>query len=149
MSEPLIPGGYIIIARKLRKSPTWQCLTLKQRIVALELLLQAKHTAGFVSRNGEKVWLEAGQIATSYQNIVDDIALSEITPKVIRCALVKFKKLGFTAQEGAKEGAKKGLLITVVNWDFYQCPDNYRGKAKGTDKGRAGAKQGQSRGNKQ
>jgi len=146
MGEPLIQEGYIMIARKIRKSPTWQCLNIAHRIVMLELLLQAQHTPQFVSRNGEKIWLDRGQIATSYQQLANDVNSSDITPKVVRGAINKLEKLEFLAKDEAKARAKKGLLLTIVNWDLYQCPDNYKGKVEDKETGKARAKQGQSKG---
>ena len=146
MGELLIQEGYIMIARKIRKSPTWQCLNIAHRIVMLELLLQAQHTPQFVSRNGEKIWLDRGQIATSYQQLANDVNSSDITPKVVRGAINKLEKLEFLAKDEAKARAKKGLLLTIVNWDLYQCPDNYKGKVEDKETGKARAKQGQSKG---
>jgi hypothetical protein len=144
--EPIIPEGFIILARKIRKSPLWQSLKATHRIVMIELLLQAQFKDGEVVRNGEILHLKRGQVATSYQQLVDDIADKDIKVKVVRNAIEKLVKHDFLAKDEAKAKAKKGLLLTIVNYGVYQDSDNYKGKDKGKGKGIKGAKQGQSKG---
>lgn len=144
--EPIIPEGFIIIARKVRKSPLWKSLKATHRIVMIELLLQAQFKDGDVVRNGEILHLKRGQVATSYQHLVDDIGDKDIKVKVVRNAIEKLVKHDFLAKDEAKARAKKGLLLTVVNYGVYQDTENYKGKAKGKEKGITGAKQGQSKG---
>ncbi|WP_141527877.1 hypothetical protein [Priestia megaterium] len=79
--------------------------------------------------------MKRGQVATSYQNLVNDIKSSEVTVKVVRSAINKLIKYDFLVKDEAVARAKKGLLLTLVNYDFYQSPDNYKGKARGRDKG--------------
>lgn len=135
MSEPLIPGGYIILARSILESPTWKSLNLAHQRVFIEVLLQAQHTGKYVSRNGERIWLERGQIATSYQKLAGSINQPEITPKVVRGAIEKLCKLGFWAKDGAKSRAKKGILLTIVNYGLYQDPKSYQGQSDGQSDG--------------
>ena len=142
VNEPLIPKGYIIIARIIRESPTWQSLNAYHRLVLLEILLQAQHKPQEVARNGEKILLDKGQLATSYQMLANDINLKEITPKVVRGAVNKLEKLGFLVKDEGKARAKKGLLITVVNWGLYQTGESYESKGRAM----SWAKQGQSKG---
>jgi hypothetical protein len=144
--EPIIPEGFIILARKIRKSSLWQSLKATHRIVMIELLLQAQFKDGEVVRNGEILHLKRGQVATSYQQLVDDISDKDIKVKVVRNAIEKLVKHDFLAKDEAKAKAKKGLLLTVVNYGVYQDSDNYKGKDKGKVKGIKGAKQGQSKG---
>jgi hypothetical protein len=144
--EPLIPDGYIMLARKIRRSPLWLSLKATHRIVMLEILLQAQFQDGEVVRNGEIIFLKRGQMATSYQMLVDDIADKDITVKVVRNAIDKLLKHDFLAKDETKARAKKGLLLTVVKYEDYQNPDNYKGKAKGKEEGITWAKQGQSKG---
>lgn len=141
-----IPEGYILLARKIRKSNLWKSLKVTHKIILIELLLQAQFSSGEVVRNGEILYLERGQVATSYQCIVDDIGDKTITVKVVRNAIEKLIKHDFLAKDEAKARAKKGLLLTIVNYEVYQTPGNYKGKAKGNDEGNEGAKQGQSEG---
>ncbi|GAB3801500.1 hypothetical protein GCM10028868_26450 [Virgibacillus kimchii] len=135
-----------MLARKIRKSSLWRSLKATHRIVLIELLLQAQFKDGEVVRNGEIIFLKRGQIATSYQLLVDDIGDKDVTVKVVRNAINKLVKHGFLAKDEAKARAKKGLLLTVVNYDTYQTPDNYKGKDKDKETGNEGAKRGQSEG---
>ena len=75
-----------------------------------------------------------------------DINDKDITVKVVRNAIEKLVKHDFLAKDEAKARAKKGLLLTVVNYGVYQEPCNYKGKAKDKEEGKEGAKQGQRRG---
>lgn len=141
-----IPGGYIMLARKIRKSPLWLSLKSAHRMVMIEILLQAQWQDGDVVRNGEIIHLKRGQVATSYQQLVDDIGDRDVTVKIVRTAIEKLEKHNFLAKDEAKARAKKGLLLTIENYGFYQDSDNYLGKEKGNDEGDARAKSGQSEG---
>lgn len=142
----IIPEGYVLLARKIRKSPLWKSLKATHKVVMIELILQAQFRDGEVVRNGEIIHLKRGQIATSYQQLVDDIGDKDITVKVVRNAINKLIKHGFLAKDEAKARAKKGLLLTIVNYDTYQTPENYKGKDKDKVTGNEGAKRGQSEG---
>ncbi len=146
MTIEQIPEGYVLLARKIRKSTLWQSLKATHRIVMIELILQAQFKDGDVVRNGEVLRLKRGQIATSYKQLVDDIGDRDITVKVVRNAINKLVNSGFLAKDEEKARAKKGLLLTIVNYDVYQTPENYKGKVTGGDAGNEGAKQGQSEG---
>jgi DnaD/phage-associated family protein len=146
MNEEYIPEGYILLARKIRKSPLWKALKATHRIVMIEILLQSQFQDTKVVRNGQIIQLNRGQVATSYQQLVDDIGDKDITVKVVRNAIEKLVKYDFLAKDEAKAKAKQGLLLTVVNYDVYQNSDNYKGKDKGKETGITGAKEGQSEG---
>ncbi|WP_084788109.1 hypothetical protein [Anaerobacillus alkalidiazotrophicus] len=122
-----IHGGYIVLARKIRKSPLWLSMKATHRVVLLEILLQAQFQDTEVALNGEVIFLRRGQLATSYQKLVDDITDKAITVKVVRHAINKLVKYGFLSKDESKARAKKGLLLTITNYDFYQNPKNYRG----------------------
>lgn len=134
-----IPGGYVMLARKIRGSPLWKSLKATHRVVMIELLLQAQFQDREVARNGEIIFLKRGQIATSYQQLVNDIADKDITIKVVRHVISKLEKHNFLTKDEAKSRAKKGLLLTIVNYGVYQDAQNYMGKEMGI----VGAKTGQ------
>lgn len=146
MMNEHIPNGYVVLARKIRKSPLWLSLKATHRLVLIELLLQASFQDGPVVRNGEIIELKRGQIATSYQMLVDEISDKDVTVKVVRCAIEKLVKHGFLAKDEAKARAKQGLLLTVVKYGFYQDTENYKGKANDKEKGITRAKGGQREG---
>lgn len=146
MSDPLITGGYVMIARKIRKSSLWLSLKSAHRLVMLEILLQAQWQDMEVVRNGEVIPLKRGQLATSYQQLIDDIGDKDITIKIVRTAIDKMERAHFLAKDEAVQRAKKGLLLTVDKYGFYQDSDNYKGSAEGSEKDKARAEQGQSEG---
>lgn len=121
-----IPGGYIILARKIKNSPLWLSLKATHRIVLIELLLQAQFQDVEVALNGEVIFLKRGQLATSYQKLADEIADTDITARVVRNAINKLIKLGFLLKDESKARSKKGLLLTIKNYDLYQHPENYK-----------------------
>ncbi len=49
--------------------------------------------------------------------------------------------------KGADLGAYVGLQITILNYDIYQNAENYRGRPKGTPRGRPGAEVGHDNNN--
>lgn len=141
MASEYVPNGYILIARKIKKSSLWKALSAKQKVIMIELLLQAQFEDGEVVRNGEIIYLKRGQIATSYSLLQKHLG-PEFSIKTIRGAIEKLEKYDFTAKDRAKARAKKGLLLTIVNYDVYQDPKKYKGKANGKERGKEGAKQG-------
>ncbi|WP_191560429.1 hypothetical protein [Metabacillus idriensis] len=141
-----IHGGYIVLARKIRKSPLWLSLKATHRVVLIEIILQAQFQDAEAARNGEIIFLKRGQLATSYRKLVDDIGDKSITDKVVRTAIDKMISAGFLAKDKAKSRAKKGLLLTVINYDLYQSPENYKGNIKGNNNDYMRTSQGQSDG---
>lgn len=135
-----------MIARQVRKSSLWLSLKCAHRMVMMEILLQAQWQDNEVVRNGEIIPLKRGQVATSYQQLVDDIADKDVTVKIVRTAIDKMERSQFLAKDEAVQRAKKGLLLTVVKYDFFQSPDNYKGRVEDKEEGKAKAEQGQSEG---
>lgn len=90
--------------------------------------MQAQFKDSDVVRNNEVISLKRGQIATSYQSLVNDIQAKEITVKVVRSAIKKLIKNGFLEKDESVAKAKKGLLLTIVDYDYYQSPESYKGK---------------------
>jgi hypothetical protein len=141
-----IPYGYIIFPRLIKNCPAWVCLKPTYKVIFMELLLQAKFKDGEVVRNQEVIYLKRGQIATSYQHIVNDINSKEITVKVVRSAIKKLISVGFLQKDEAVARAKKGLLLTLPKYCHYQNPENYKGKAFDQVTGSKNVNQGQSGG---
>lgn len=115
-------------------------------MVMMEILLQAQWQDGDVIRNGEIIPLKRGQVATSYQQLVDDIADKDVTIKIVRTAIDKMERAQFLAKDEAVQRAKKGLLLTVVKYGYFQDSDNYKGRVEGNEEDKARAESGQSQG---
>ena len=80
--------------------------------------------------------IQRGQFFTSLGNLSFDLGLSM---KQIRISLKKLKNTG----EVAYEGASRGTMITVCNYDNYQHDIKTRGQAVGQTKGKQRASKGQ------
>ncbi|EUJ29639.1 hypothetical protein [Listeria cornellensis] len=88
--------GWIKLHRSIIESDTYNCLSLHQKIIMIELLLRANHTDNywFDKRRGEKVEVRRGQLITSVQTIENDWFSrdKEVTTKKVRTTLDKLKK---------------------------------------------------------
>lgn len=135
MSEAKIQGGYIILARKLLRSEIMEKPPLYLKLFVW-MLLQASHT--------EHGKLKRGQLFTSLEKMRKAMAWKigyrAVMPtlKEIRCAyesLTKGKMIGITK-------VTHGMVITILNYDFYQDWKNYEGHDEGTVDGRILTKKG-------
>jgi hypothetical protein len=127
-----IPGGYYIKARKIQDSEIAHA-TPAVREIWDYILREANHTdkkyGGFA--------VKRGQLFRSYQDIRDALSWrvgyrtmrysEDVTKKAMK-ALRRQLRITTTKALG-------GVLITVLNYDFYQNPKNYDGTDDGTDGG--------------
>lgn len=79
---------------------------IAHRIVMIEVLLQAQHKSQFVSRNGERIWLERGQAATSYQKKLKTLIFLRLHQK-FRGAVEKLVNLVFGQRMRESHGQRK------------------------------------------
>lgn len=129
MAEPLIPGGYIIVSRKLVESEIWRKPPLYLK-VWIFLLIEAQH--------GNYKNLKRGQVWTTYEKIIEGCswyvgARKELPKKDQIYRILTFLRnpdervhesdTKATAITTAK--ATRGLLITIENYDYYQTSSNY------------------------
>ncbi len=101
------------------------------KAVFIHLLL----TAAFAPKEWKGVTLSAGQTVTSIKSLSGELGLSV---KQVRTALQKLKKTG----EISTKGANRFTIVTVENWELFQCPENF-GANKGQTKGKQAANKGQ------
>lgn len=111
-------NGWIKLHRKLLNSDMWRSLNSKQRDVALTILLMVFHDEGEVDTGDGLIKTKPGQRFCSLETIRQNCA-KDVTIQNIRTALSKLEQWGFITMESTK----KGRLITVVNWEFYQSGD--------------------------
>jgi len=115
-----IPGGYILIARKLFENGLSTC-PLLYRIMWLWLLQEANYKD---TKN-----LKRGQLLTTIEKIRDamsyKIGFRIVRPSVkqVRLALQYFKSESMILTQKTS----KGTLITIVKYAFYQDYKNYEG----------------------
>jgi len=82
--------------------------------------------------NYRGIILEPGQLLTSVQQICDRLGLTE---KQVRVSLERLKKGGQVVTKRASKGAKKGTVITVVNYGFSDGLKDEKGEKPGQIKG--------------
>lgn len=118
-----------------RKFINWQWYgVINVRITFLHLLLMANHEDSFVY--GVKV--KRGQFLTSYDRLANAVG---ITNKQIRNALEKLKN---TNEIGVKR-AGNFTIITICNYDSYQCFEDEGGQTKGNQRADRGQTEGRQR----
>lgn len=134
MVEPLIPGGYILLSRKLIESEIWKKPPLYLK-VWIYLLSKAQHK--------EYKNLKRGQLWTTYQDIIEDCSWMVGARKEKPSKSQIFNILEWmrspcsesnaesnskaTANETmiATTKATRGILISIENFNVYQDPKNY------------------------
>lgn len=101
-------NGFVKIHRKLLQWGWYQDNVVKG--VFLHLLL----TASFQDCQWMGRTIKKGQVVTSYNSLAQDLGFGV---RQIRTAINKLKSTG----EITSEATNKYTIITVVNWDEYQC----------------------------
>lgn len=126
-STAKIPGGFIIIARKLLESDLMETPPLWFKLWCW-MLIKASHTD-----HGN---LERGQFFTTYGEMQKAmsyfIGARKIVPTMrqIRRPLERFTKVKMAVTSKVTHG----IIITIVNYDYYQNPINYEGHTEGQTK---------------
>lgn len=107
--------GWIKLYRDLKTKPIWLSSTPEQKTIFITLLLMANHESSKWEWHGKQFACKPGQFITSVQSIIDNCGKG-ISRQNVRTALNKFKKYEFLTYETTKSG----MLITIVNWAYYQ-----------------------------
>ena len=136
MGKPKIEGGYILEARKQLESSIMDRPPLDAKLWSW-MKLKAYHK----DHNG----LERGQFFTTIAQMRDamswHVGYRKVTPtiKEIRRAYERFTKDSMIGTAKATHG----MVITILNYDYYQNKKNYEGHDEGHDekdtKGQRGA----------
>jgi hypothetical protein len=142
MSSPLIPGGYILLSRKLIESEIWRKPPLYLKIW-IYLLSKAQHK--------EYKNLKRGQLWITYQDIMEDCSWMVGARKEKPSKSQVFNILEWmrnTCSESNDESnskattnetmitttkATRGILITIVNFNVYQNSKNYESNSENND----------------
>jgi len=133
----LIDGGFIILSRKLIESEIWRKPPLYLK-VWIYLLSRAQHKP--------YKQLDRGQLRTSIPDIIEDCSWyvgyrkEKPTKDQVYQVINWLRKV---SEEVNEEGAKapmitttkatQGLLINIVNYDYYQTPKNYESNRESND----------------
>lgn len=142
MSSPLIPGGYILLSRKLIESEIWRKPPLYLKIW-IYLLSKAQHK--------EYKNLKRGQLWITYQDIMEDCSWMVGARKEKPSKSQVFNILEWmrnTCSESNDESnskattnetmitttkATRGILITIENFNVYQNSKNYESNSENND----------------
>ncbi|MBT7887577.1 MAG: hypothetical protein HN580_00995, partial [Deltaproteobacteria bacterium] len=125
-----IPGGYYIKARVIKNKRIAHSPPHFREIWEY-LLREANHKAVQYGR----YLVERGQLFRTYKEIRDDlcwfagyrkVTYSENQTKKAMMALREYQMIATKKEPG-------GVLITVLNYDFYQDPSNYEGTNESTN----------------
>lgn len=132
MTTPAIPGGYVLLSRRIFDGsyagrPPWEFA------LWVWMLAQANHQQ---KRDGQK--LGRGQLLTTLARMQDAVAYMVGGRRVVpgRPAIAKYLR---RQREGnAVETAKttRGIIITIVQYDYYQTAANYESNGEDHPKAR-------------
>lgn len=134
VSRLQIPGGYIIVARKILDSPVWHWSPDHQRLW-LYLLLKARWDERPGVSKGARI--QRGQLLKSYREIADECwwiennAQKRWEPTQVMRMLDRMKEAGMISKElvTGEHGTGLGTLITIKNFNAYQDPERYKSGA--------------------
>jgi len=123
-----INGGFIILARKVLLSELWSKPPLYMKIWVW-LMQNAAYIDGWKG-------LKRGQVKASYNEIAKAltyyVGARKCVPTLrnVRTVLWAFSE----SHAVSLSGATGGMLITILNYDYYQNPLNYKSLSKVTPK---------------
>lgn len=126
-----IHGGFILVARQRDKSPIANCPPHFREIWDY-LLRKATHTDKIIS--GTR--LERGQCFVSFGQIQEDlkwfVGYRKMTYKKHHCE----KAMKYFMKERMAETTKttRGLIVTILNYDFFQSIENYESDSDSDNK---------------
>jgi hypothetical protein len=143
LSAPIIPGGCILLSRKIIESQIWRKPPLYLK-VWIYLLSKAQHSP--------YKKLKRGQLVTSIPDIIEDCSWQvgyrkeKPTKDQIYQIIEWLRKVSETPSESnnkttmiATTKATQGMLITIVNYDIYQTLKNYESNDEGNNETSTGA----------
>ncbi|WP_167616706.1 hypothetical protein [Maribellus sediminis] len=113
--------GWIKVHRILLDKPVWKNATSAHKVVLITILLMANHEKNEWEWNGKKFKVSPGQFVSSLRLIAGRCG-KNITPRIVRNALERFKKLEFATSTVSSEGR----IITILNWDIYQANEQFK-----------------------
>lgn len=122
MDSATIPGGYILLARKILRN-FWARPAFHAKLW-LYILLKANHKE--LEMRGVK--LKRGQVLTTLKKL-SAAAGHFVGARAERPSIPQVSKtLKSFAEEGmiATHRMRRNILITVINYGYYQNPENYR-----------------------
>lgn len=107
--------GWIRLHRKILENPL-VCRDSDYFSVWVYLLLHATHTEYSTIFNGQRIMLKPGQLITGRKSIADFFRINESKVKRILTAFENDQQID-------RVRSNKNSLISIVNWEKYQCFD--------------------------
>lgn len=126
--------GYVLAHRKAWDHPAFN--NLREASIWNFLYQNAFWEDGERNFNGYTFQLKRGQIVVSISFLAKGFCMSD---KGVRVVIDKLERLGMVV----KQRASRGTVLTICNYDKFQCFE----KSKGEQEGNRGAIEGQSKGN--
>ncbi len=123
-----IPGGYVLLARQVLESGIMEKPPLYFKLW-IWMLLQASHQ--------QHKTLKRGQFFTSIDKMREAMKY-KVGYRTVRPSRKEIRGVYEALTKGTMIGTTKGtrgLLITILNYDYFQTPSNYEGHNEGHSEG--------------
>ena len=98
--------------------------------VTFKVFIHLLLTANWKDTRWHGMTLKRGQRVISYQTLADEVRL---TPKQVRTAITHLRETGEVTCKRITQGANKGQVITVENYEKYQGADETEGKQRANE----------------
>lgn len=113
-------AGYIKLHRQLQECWVWKDDKFSRGQAWVDLLLSANHKDKKMLFEGEVITIQRGQLMTSYSKLANRWKWSRQT-------VMRFLELLESDSMVTKIRNSKGTLLTIVNYDNFQCSDTEHG----------------------
>jgi len=115
-----IPGGYILLARKILENASWNALNEAGKIVMLTLLTLANHKdrKWYNPLTKQEILIKRGQCIIGRKSLAEK---SRVGQRSVRTALYLLKTTNFLTIQATSRFS----IVSITNYEFYQNPKNY------------------------
>jgi hypothetical protein len=135
-------GGFIVLHRRIRSWPLWHFMSAEQRMVWVQILLDANWKDSEAWDGAERFVVKRGQMIHSENTIA---ASAGVSRKVVRTAIAKLITEGAVDRKPALGRAHGPHLLTVVNYSKYQDYSDEAGPQSGQERAKDGPSEGPAR----
>lgn len=114
--EKEMPGGAILVARRILESSLWK-MSAQDRVVGISCLLIASHTAGSMKLGAESIHLDRGQFHASWDHLA---RACRLTVEETQESIARLITSGFIVRDRLTPS-----VFTILNYNHYQDPIKY------------------------
>ena len=126
--------GFIKLWRSMLETPLWDSLSVRDKMVAVTiLLLAAWQDRPWVIGGKERV-LHRGELYITAARLAERCG-SDVTERQVRTSLSRLQDGGFLSLKRER----RGTLISVTEWDKYQGQEEERGSETGENREKNGS----------